>query len=71
MVFLQYTQKYLGPFGNKIKCEYCGATMKGQMAEMLEHLHYTGGQYSPMYFCFGHLEKWAKQQRREFALKKL
>lgn len=45
--------------------------MKGQMAEMLEHLHYTGGQYSPMYFCFGHLEKWAKQQRREFALKKL
>jgi hypothetical protein len=71
MSFLKYSQKFLGSYGKKVKCEYCNANLENESVEMLEHVHYTGGSYSPVYFCFGHLEKWAKDQRREYMLNKL
>ena len=71
MVFIKYSQKNLGPYGVKCKCEFCGANLKNETVELLSHVHYENGEYTPMYFCFGHLEKWCKKQRREYLLEKL
>ena len=71
MVFVKYVQRNLGPFGVKHKCEYCGLNLKNESVEALEHMHYDGNEYTPMYFCLGHLEKWVKKQRREYLLTKL
>jgi hypothetical protein len=71
MVFVVYNRKFLGPFGIHHKCEFCNANLKNEEVEILEHIHYTGGHYVPMYFCYGHLQKWIKKQQDEFLLNKL
>jgi len=50
---------------------YCGKNLKNEVVEALEHVHYMGKDYEPIYFCLGHMEAWAKKQRREYLLTKL
>ena len=69
--FIKYVQRNLGPFGSKYKCVYCGKNLKNEVVEALEHVHYMGKDYEPIYFCLGHMEAWAKKQRREYLLTKL
>jgi YHS domain-containing protein len=71
MGFIKYNRKIIGPFGKKIKCEYCGKQLNNSDVEMLEHVHYQGGNYTPMYFCNGHLVKYFNDLNRNFLLEKL
>jgi len=71
MGFAKYNRKFLGPFGRKIQCDFCGKNLKNEDCEMLEHKEYIGGHYAPMYFCYGHLGAWINKEQKEFLLKKL
>lgn len=49
------------------KCEYCDKLFKS--GAHIEMIYNPGGYY--IYFCLGHMEKWAKEKRRSFLLEKL
>jgi len=71
MAFIKYNRKVLGSFGKKIQCQYCGQNLKNCDVEMIENCDYYGGNYTPMYFCYGHLIKYFKKLQREFLLEKI
>ena len=76
-MFFRYGKKYLGPFGAKLKCEYCGRILKNQLCEYIEDNTFSAAwekmalERTNVYFCDGHLIKYFKKLNKEFLLSKI
>jgi prepilin-type processing-associated H-X9-DG protein len=73
-MFFRYGRKYLGSFGAKLKCEYCGKTLKNMEIEFIEDNMFVSqwekiaSNRANAYFCDGHLQKYFKKLKEEYLL---